>query len=111
MTLPTTISFFVAGIPAPGGSKKAFIYHKGGKAHAAITDDAGKRNADWRSAVALTAAGYFTEPLHDPLALGLYFTVSRPKSHYGSGRNAGAVRASAPQHPTKKPDLSSSRKN
>ena len=33
------------------------------------------------------------------------FTFSRPKSHYGSGRNAGIVKASAPKWHISSPDV------
>jgi Holliday junction resolvase RusA-like endonuclease len=44
-------------------------------------------------------------PLNGPLLLELTFWTPRPKGHYGSGKNAGQVRGSAPRHPTVKPDL------
>ena len=33
------------------------------------------------------------------------FHRRRPKGHFGSGRNAGVVKASAPAHPTSRPDV------
>lgn len=48
---PTRTKFFVAGVPAPGGSKKAFIVN--GRAN--VTDDC-KRNAPWRNSVSITAS-------------------------------------------------------
>lgn len=41
-----------------------------------------------------------------PLGLRATFFVTRPKSHYGSGRNAERVKASSPLYPGGRPDLS-----
>lgn len=43
-----------------------------------------------------------------PVALGLRFYVTRPKNHYGSGRNARTLNAAglAARYPTGRPDLS-----
>lgn len=40
------------------------------------------------------------------VVVGLTFTVTRPQSHYGSGRNAHVLKPSAPDYPTGRPDLS-----
>jgi hypothetical protein len=50
------IRFFVPGIPAPGGSKKAFHHAKPGKI---IVKDACKRNKPWRD----TVASFALEPV------------------------------------------------
>jgi len=41
-----------------------------------------------------------------PLSLDCTFYVKRPKSHYGTGRNAGVLKDWAPKYPTGKPDRS-----
>lgn len=33
------------------------------------------------------------------------FFVSRPKSHYGTGKNTQIIKATSPQYPTSKPDI------
>jgi len=43
-------------------------------------------------------------PKDVPLDLYVLYTIERPKSHYGTGKNAGVVKASAPAYPTGKPD-------
>lgn len=43
--------------------------------------------------------------LKEPLILTCNAFFPRPKSHYGSGRNAGKVKQSAPKHHTNKPDF------
>lgn len=102
MTCP--IEFFVPGIPAPGGSKKAFYNRSTGRAM--ITDDS-KNNKGWRSSVAQKGAEAMgdRELLHGALSVWMVFRMPRPKGHFGTGRNAGSVRSSAPKHPTVKPDV------
>lgn len=99
------ISFTVPGTPAPGGSKKAFVNPKTGKV--VVTDDA-KNNAGWRARVSVFArqAMGSKPPMEGPLHLFMLFTVRRPKSHYGTGRNSGRIKPqSAEARPTSKPDL------
>jgi Holliday junction resolvase RusA-like endonuclease len=43
--------------------------------------------------------------LEGPLACRAIFYLSRPASHFGTGRNAGQLKASAPRFPTGKPDV------
>jgi Holliday junction resolvase RusA-like endonuclease len=42
--------------------------------------------------------------LEGPLGLAVVFNITRPKGHFGTGRNAGALKDSAPYWPTVKPD-------
>jgi len=101
-----TIRFFVPGIPRPGGSKKAFPFkRKDGRMGVRVTD-ASTHGKDWRTNV--KAAGF--EAYHDdlltgPLGLSATFVMPRPKGHYGTGRNAEVLKASAPAFPTTKPDV------
>ena len=101
------VTFFVHGDPQPGGSKKGFAYidKKTGKTRVNIVDDA-KRNKEWRSLVAHMARKVMGEdpPLKGALSLDIVFLVRRPKSHYGTGRNAGYLKKSAPRYPTTRPD-------
>jgi Holliday junction resolvase RusA-like endonuclease len=98
-----SIKFFVPGIPQPGGSKKAFMNPKTGRA--VIVDDA-KHNRPWRERVAACAAdAYDGPPLAGPLMVAMRFVVTRPAGHYGSGRNADTLKSSAPDHPAVKPDV------
>lgn len=45
-------------------------------------------------------------PVDVPLRIETRFYVTRPKGHYGTGRNAGLLKASAPRYPTGRPDYS-----
>jgi len=45
------------------------------------------------------------EPLREPILIDMDFYKSRPKSHYGTGRNAGKIKKSSPRWPITKPDI------
>ena len=106
--------FVVLGRPQPAGSKRAFLIRKAGEVKGvAVTEDA-KHSRTWRQLVqsaATDALGWTPEPdtwgyfsLAGPLVLEATFYVARPAGHFGTGRNAGVVRASAPRFPTVRPD-------
>lgn len=96
------IEFFVPGIPATAGSKRAIHNPKTGKT--AVFDDC-KRNKVWSSRVIDAAReAYQGPPLSGAIHLDLWFLFPRPKCHYGTGKNANVLKASAPFHYTKKPD-------
>jgi len=96
------IEFFVPGIPAPGGSKKAFRHHKTGKI---MVVDACARNKPWRDRVAAFALDHQPEKLlTDALELKVDFFMPRPKNHYGTGKNSDKLKPNAPKFNTKKPD-------
>jgi len=45
------------------------------------------------------------EPWSVPICMELNFYMGRPKGHYGSGKNASVLKASAPEWHTGKPDI------
>ena len=45
------------------------------------------------------------QTINGPIEMTMTATKSRPKSHYGTGRNSGKLKPSAPAYPTNKPDL------
>lgn len=93
----TAITFFVPGIPSPGGSKRAFRTPNG---KIVVREDA-KRSAPWRSVVQLAArTAHAGAPLEGPLRLALVFVLPRPKGHTGKR----GLRASAPSYPATRPD-------
>jgi Holliday junction resolvase RusA-like endonuclease len=94
------ISFFVEGIPAPGGSKK-YVGHRGGRA--IIVDMGGKRTKDWRSCVAKEGRKAMSgKPLMaGPLHVTMEFFMPRPKKHFKSN---GELRPDAPYWHTNTPD-------
>lgn len=112
------VAFHVVGRPQPAGSKRAFPIVRKHGIGVAVTDD-NPHARSWKGDVA--AAGHeamaraggtargadydqATPLLAGPLGLAVTFTLARPKGHFGTGRNAGAVKASAPFYPTVKPD-------
>lgn len=98
------VRFRVPGVPAPGGSKKAFASPKTGKI--VVLDDA-KNNKGWRQQVAVFASQAMAgaPPLDGPLTVSVLFTMPRPLSHYGTGRNLGQLKTWAVlRYPTTKPD-------
>ena len=103
----TEIQFVVPGIPAPGGSKKAFMNQKTGRI--IVTDDC-KRNKDWRSLVAMAAmeakskvgmTGLFVGPIY----VEMEFRMLRPKAHYRTGKFAGQLKPGAGYWHKGKPDV------
>ena len=107
------ISFFVAGIPRPGGSKTACLIPKrgGGFVHNAKgrpiinQKDAGKYTPAWRADVRSAARdAYQGEPLDCPLLVEMTFVMPRPKGHYRTGKFSNVLRDDAPTHHTSAPD-------
>lgn len=97
--LVTLIAVF--GNPQPAGSKRAFSVN--GRAH---VTDANPRSREWKDRVAQAAGEQYGGELVDgPLAVEMAFTQPRPKSHYGTGRNAEEIKASAPDWPVGRPDV------
>jgi Holliday junction resolvase RusA-like endonuclease len=96
------IRFFVPGLPRPGGSKRAFVNKATGRV--VVTEDC-KRSKDWRTAVAFKASEAIKSPFAGPVEVRFEFLMPRPKGHFGSGKNAGVLRSSAPAYPAVKPDV------
>jgi len=44
------------------------------------------------------------KPLEGPLLVDVFIYFQRPQNHYGTGRNAGTLKANAPKWHAKKPD-------
>lgn len=101
--MKTRIRFTVVGMPAPGGSKKFIPHRSTGRM---ICMDDGKGNAAWKRTVARFAAVAYRGPLLEGAVwVNMLFIVPRPKDHYGTGKNAGTLKPSAPAYPTTKPDV------
>lgn len=98
------IWFQVDGRPRPQGSA-CWRPTRNGKV-ARIPDRASEH---WRERVAAAAeramAEQQLEPLAGPVTVSIGFRIPRPACHYGTGRNAGRLKAGAPQHPIGPPDL------
>lgn len=107
----TSIRFFAPGVPQTAGSKKCFVMkikdRPGTSAkdyRGIITDDNPKGEA-WKKIVVAYARSVHTgPPLTGPLQMDVTFTLERPQGHLGTGKNAGNVKDSAPEHHTTRPD-------
>jgi crossover junction endodeoxyribonuclease RusA len=92
------VTIRVVGLPAPQGSKR----HIG----RGVMIESSKAVGPWRDAVRTETQRAMTgDPCLGAVGVTLEFTLPRPKGHYGTGRNAGQVRASAPLRPASTPDL------
>lgn len=91
------IKITVDGTPAPQGSK---VRNRAGAIY-----ESNKAVAPWREAVRAETQRAAGRPLTGAVYARIVFRLARPKGHYGTGRNAAAVKASAPDYPHGKPDL------
>ena len=96
------LHFRVHGTPAPQGSKR----HVGG----GVMIESSKKVKPWRQdvvAAAVEAAAMAPDftPFTGPVRAHITFVFSRPKGHFGTGRNAGIVKPSAPVLVSTKPDI------
>lgn len=94
-----SLTIFVPGLPVAQPRPRAVSIK--GKAR---MYDPGTSN-EWKVCVILAAkgnAGLF--PAGTPVRCDLTFYLPRPMGHFGSGKNAGVLKVSAPTRPTGKPD-------
>jgi len=113
--MATTIQFVVYGKPASRGSKTpwnprrkdgSLVLRQDGRPVIA-TMDSDKRSKEWMQEIKSAAVNaYGGELLSGPVILTCKFFFARPKSHFGSGRNANVLKDTAPEWHTQKPDLS-----
>lgn len=98
----SALSFFVPGLPAPGGSKR-FVGFGKTTGRAILIDAAGQRNKDWKANVGWNAqkAMEGREIETGPIELRMTFFMPRPKAHF---RSNGTLKDTAPRYPTTKPD-------
>jgi Holliday junction resolvase RusA-like endonuclease len=98
-----TVKIIVHGDCQPAGSKRAFM-PKGGRFPVVVDDN--PRSKGWKSQIAAACAEQYGGPfLEGPLAMVVRFYQARPKGHYGSGRNSGRLKDSAPSRSIVKPDI------
>lgn len=105
MTTPTLgnrIALRVYGTPITQGSKTANRFGGG------VRNDNAKTLKPWRQNVtdAATDACRYHDQLTGPVRVWIRFTFDRPREHYGTGRNAHALKARhLNAHPTYKKDI------
>ena len=93
----------IEGTARQRGSKVAIPLRNGKIA----MKDSAKGSREWMLHVTASAAEqYAGDPLLGPVRLIVQVYLARPKAHYGTGRNAGRLKASAPQWHSQTPDLS-----
>lgn len=90
------IKITVNGKPAPQGNHRV---NKSGH-----TYEANKAVAPWREAIRAETQREAAVPIPGPVAVTITFRLTRPKSHYRTGRNAHLVKDGAPRYPDGKPD-------
>ena len=102
------ILFHVVGTPAPQGSKTAMPVRKNGKLTGKTNlVESSKALKPWRTLVthqARRAKPKGFTPYVGAVRVEVIFRFPRPKGHYGTGRNAGTLKPSAPEHHITKPD-------
>lgn len=94
-----SLRFVVYGDVQPTGSKRSVGHRR--------IIDANPKAADWKRQVAQVVGHAFdgNRLLDGPLRLKLVFYRPRPANHYGTGRNQGVVKGSAPKYPVGRPDV------
>lgn len=98
------IEFFVAGVPVPKGSAKAFM--RPGAKFPTVMQDNREKQKPWASAIGYAAQQEVAESIQaGAVEINILFHMPRLKGHYGTGKNGGTLKASAPTYHTSKPDL------
>jgi len=93
--------------PVPSqGSGRAIVSKATGRAvwRPSNADVLARFRADLRTALADHPDGGQWALVGGPVGVNILAVLPRPKGHYGTGRNAGAVKPSAPRAPVKPPD-------
>jgi Holliday junction resolvase RusA-like endonuclease len=107
------LSGTVLGEPRPAGSKTSGVVtrktedgrrvpvERPGGGWRTFTKESAVGAETWRSDIRDAVLRGWGEraPLDGPLALSLTFYADRPNTHYGTGRNAGCLKPSAPAYP------------
>lgn len=98
---PLAVAFFVAGEPAPQGSKSAF---RNPRSERIQMRESSKRTAPWRSDVKAVAERIMDgrDLILGPVGLELRFVFRRPAGHFG----VRGLLPSAPAHKVSAPDTS-----
>lgn len=94
--------FTIPGPPVQQGSMRAFT-RPGGRV--GMTHGNEKKLREFRARIAVAADAAGVEPVRGPVKVTVAFFLPRPKGHFGTGRNAGALKDSSPRWPAGKPDV------
>lgn len=105
MSQRLTIEIPIRAVPG-SNTKRGFVNPKTGRV---IIADKAKGKHGYTAALRMFAEQAATDAgwklTRSPVMLEINFHFTRPTGHFGTGRNAGIVKASAPKHVTVKPDL------
>jgi len=97
-------SAVVWGPAVSQGSKRGFIHPK--LKRVVIVDDNAKELQSWRQElIKVMRRVRPAHPLDRPIAVHILIYVTRPQGHYGTGKNAGELKASAPRLPGSGKDI------
>lgn len=99
----TQVQFFVQGLPVTQGSKNVYTNKKTGKP--ILTESRHAELQRWRTLIALRWKQQQAAKLTGAIAAQLDYYMPRPKSHFGTGRNAHKLKPSAPYYCAVKPDV------
>ena len=94
-----TISAYIPGTPRPQPRVKA--YSRGGHAGVYTPDTADA----WKQEIALAMREYAGVAIAGPIWLTMSFYIPRPKSHYGTGKNARVLKPQSPKFHTNRGDV------
>lgn len=98
----TLLDCTVEGQAVPQGSLTSYLHPRSGR----VVTPQKEAVRVWRDTVATVArAHYRGDPTPDPVSVHLAFALARPRSHYGTGRNSGQLKPSAPAWCVGPPDL------
>lgn len=95
--------FKLIGVPQPRKRARASIAKsKSGKYFIRMYDEQNQEMQELKVRIAMI---WNSKPIDGPVGVRCNFYLPRPKNHYGTGRNAGKLKPSAPIHHTKIPDV------
>ncbi len=103
------IAFVVRAVPLAQPRQRIRVVHGGGKkkpfamGYTAKLDPVNAYKAAVSKAASHAMSGRDLAP--QPLAFDILYVLARPKNHYGTGKNAGQIKDSAPDFVAIKPDL------
>ena len=95
--------FVVPGQPVPAARARATV--RGGFAKMYMPTENRKHETLVRAALARDLKGMTPIPPGVPVKMEVVFWFARPKSHFGTGKNAAKLKPSAPVFHTSKPDV------
>ena len=105
--MANTITIRVHGTPRPKGSKRPFSLKNKAQQIVgfAMVEQGGENLKDWMALIQAAAMEAYDGPmLTCAVEVNITYLFARPKSHYGTGRNAGKLKASAPMRHITRPD-------